>query len=245
MTTAVFEFVDQQLGYGLIAGLKENQPDLLTEARRVLEPMARDEAPEAIAPWERYRGKLIRRKLYRTAELNGWLDWNNLRQVWLVVQETAEPPVPANDEERKKNRGRTEPGDDWTVTDEHRFFVTNVLWNRLTPNQILSVVRNHWAVENDCFWSLDCEWGEDRPAWCARGTAVVALAWLRVLAYNIVQGLRKRHLLRQHPIKGGTSPWPWRSLFRLVACVVPELYADQPPCSRNEAMTSAAAAAPP
>lgn len=244
LSRKVFEFVDQQLGYGLVAGLKNNQPELLAEAQRLLEPLARHAVPEAVAPWERYRSKLIRRKLYRTSELNGWLDWNNLRQVWLVVQETAEPPTPANDDQRKNNRRRTQPGHDWTVTEERRFFVSNVLWNRLTPAQILLVVRNHWAVENDCFWSLDCEWGEDRPAWCARGTAVVALGWLRILAYNIVQGLRKRHLLRHHPLRGGSSPWPWRSLFRLVARVVPELYSNEPPSSRDESTIPAAAAAP-
>ena len=217
LSRAVFEFVDQELSYGLIAGLKDNQPDLIAEARRVLEPMVDTGAPEATTPWERYRGTLMRRKLYRTAELNGWLDWNNLRQVWLVLQETAKPPKPATDAERRRNRRRTEPGDDWKVTEERRFFVSNLLWNRLSPDQILLVVRNHWAVENDCFWALDMVWGEDRPAWCARGTAVISLGWLRILAYNIVQALRKRHLLKHHPRRGGTSPWPWRSLFRLIA----------------------------
>lgn len=244
LSKAVFEFIDQQLGYGLIAGLKDNQPDLIAEARRVLEPMVRAETPEAVTPWERYQGKLMRRSLHRTAELNGWLGWNNLRQVWLVVQETAEPPKPTSDGERKKNRRRTEPGDDWEVTEERRLFVTNVLWNRLSATQILLVVRNHWSVENDCFWSLDCEWGEDRPAWCARGTAVIALAWLRILAYNIVQGLRKRHLLQHHPRRGGTSPWPWRSLFRLIARSLPGLDLDEPPSRRDASSVSVPAAAP-
>jgi len=244
LSRAIFEFVDQQLGYGLIAGLKDNQPDLIAEAQRVLEPMVRTQAPEATTPWERYRGTLMRRKLYRTAELDGWLGWNNLRQVWLVVQETAEPPKPADDEERRKNRRRTEPGDDWEVADERRLFVCNLPWNYLTADQILLVVRNHWSVENACFWALDVEWGEDRPAWCARGTAVITLAWLRILAYNIVQGLRKRHLLRHHPRRGGTSPWPWRSLFRLVARVLPGLTLDQPPPARDAPSDPMLAAAP-
>ena len=140
--------VDQQLGYGLIAGLKDNQPDLIAEARRVLEPVARGQAPEVTTPWERHRGTLMRRKLYRTAALDGWLGWDNLRQVWLVVQETAEPPKSADEQARKRNRRRTEPGDDWEVSEERRFFVSNVLWNYLTAEQILLVVRNHWSVEN-------------------------------------------------------------------------------------------------
>ena len=90
---AVFEFVDQQLGYGLVVGLKDN-----------------------------------------------------LRQVWLVVQETAEPPKVADVEERRQSRrhaaaagpGRLRPlpGDDWEVSEERRFFVSNVLWNDLTADQL-------------------------------------------------------------------------------------------------------------
>ncbi len=137
----------------------------------------------------------MRRKLCRPSERNGSLDWNDLRQVSLGVQETAEPPKPAHDDERKKSRGRTGPGVDWTVTEEHRFFASNVLWNRLTAAQILRVVRNHWAVENDRLWGQDTQPSEDRPAWCGRGRAVIVLAGLRSLAYNIAEGLRKRHLL--------------------------------------------------
>jgi len=244
LSRAVFEFVDQHLGYGLVAGLKDNQPDLIAEAQRVLEPMVRSQAPEATTPWERHRGTLMRRKLYRTAELDGWLGWDNLRQVWLVVQETAEPPEPANDEQRKRNRGCAEPGDNWEVSEERRFFVSNVLWNYLTADQILLVVRNHWAVENDCFWALDVEWGEDRPAWCARGTAVITLAWLRIMAYNVVQGLRKRHLLRHHPRRGGTSPRPWRSVFRLITHILPGSCLGDPPSIRDASSVSAPVAAP-
>ena len=86
--------------------------------------------------------------------------------------------------------------------------------------------------------------GEDRPAWCARGTAVIALGWLRIFAYNIVQGLRKRHLLRHHPLRGGTSPRSWRSLFRLVARVLPDLDIDELPPVRDASSGAAPAAAP-
>jgi hypothetical protein len=214
---AVFEFIDQDLGYGLVVGLKENQPELLDAARSKLGRIREIDEPEVITDWERYQGKLMRRKLYRTAELDGWLDWKNLRQVWLVVQETATPPKGV------QARHHRVPTKDWSVESEDRYFATNLLWNRLKAPQILLVVRNHWSVENDCFHSLDVQWGEDRPAWCGRGRAVIVLGWLRLLAYNLTQGLRRRHLRRRHPKLKTTSPWPWRSLFKLIAAVLPKL----------------------
>jgi thioredoxin reductase len=78
----------------------------------------------------------------------------------LVVQETATPPTGV------LARRHHAPDKDWCVETEERYFATNLLWNRLTPAQILLVVRNHWSVENDCFHSLDVQWGEDRPASC-------------------------------------------------------------------------------
>jgi hypothetical protein len=88
----LFTFVDQNLGYGLVVGLKENQPELLQEAKKILGWTREKNSPELVTPWQRYQGTLMRRKLYRTRDLDGWLDWKNLRQVWLVVQETATPP---------------------------------------------------------------------------------------------------------------------------------------------------------
>lgn len=214
---AVFEFIDQHLGYGLVVGLKENQPELLDAARSVLGRIRDTVKPEVVTGWERYQGTLMRRKLYRTAELDGWLDWKNLRQVWLVVQETATPPIGV------LARHHEVPGKDWSVESEERYFATNLPWNRLKALQILLVVRNHWSVENDCFHSLDVQWGEDRPAWCARGRAVIVLGWLRLLAYNLTQSLRRRHLRKKHPTLKTTTPWPWRSLFRLIAGELPKL----------------------
>ena len=73
----------------------------------------------------------MRRKLYRTAELDGWLDWKNLRQVWLVVQQTATPPKGV------LARHHEMPGKDWSVESEERYFATNLLWNRLKAPQLV------------------------------------------------------------------------------------------------------------
>ena len=189
-----------ELGYTYLFGLKGNQPELYEEARFLLEPQADDEAPEAETPWERREGKRIRRRLWRTAELAGIENsvgkWTHLRQTWLVRQETEHP--------------------DGTVKVEDRYFVTSALWSYFKPTQILALVRNHWRVENDCFNSLDMQWREDSGIWCTKGNAVLGLSLLRVMAYNLVQMLRRRRLRRKTEDGNYAKPRSWRSLFKAI-----------------------------
>jgi hypothetical protein len=99
---------------------------------------------------------------------------------------------------------------------EDRFFITSLPWDYLTPAQILLLVRNHWAVENDCFNSLDLQWHEDAGPWCTRGTAIWALGVLRLLAYNTAQVLRRRRLRKKRPDGTRAAPMSWRSLFKAI-----------------------------
>jgi len=189
-----------ELGYTYIFGLKGNQPELYQEARALLEPQADDEAPQAETPWERREGKRIRRRLWRTGQMAGITNsvgtWTHLRQTWLVRQETEHP--------------------DGAVKVEDRYFVTSALWNYFKPAQILALVRNHWRVENDCFNSLDLQWHEDSGIWCTKGNAVLGLSLLRVMAYNLVQMLRRRRLRRKTKDGNYKQPMSWRSLFKAI-----------------------------
>jgi len=189
------------LGYGYVFGLKGNQRELHDEAKALLEPMAEKQAPEAETHWELRGAKRIRRRLWRTAEMKGIENsvgcWSHLRQTWLVRQET-----------RLK---------DGTVVDvEDRFFISSVLWNYLKPDQILALVRNHWGIENDAFNSLDLQWHEDHGPWCTQGNAVWTLGLLRLMAYNLVQYLRKRRLRRKDEHGRWREPLPWRRVFRQI-----------------------------
>jgi predicted transposase YbfD/YdcC len=167
-------------GYGYIVGLKDNQPELIREAQAHFEarlaPLggAAGEPPEAETGWERYQGRRIKRQLWRTKELAGWHGWDHLRQVWLIRQ-------------------LTEHADGW-VKAEYRLFVTNLVWGRLTGSEILTVVRAHWEIENCLNWTTDVQWGEDQRAWCYQGNALLVLGLLRLMAFNVLQVLFKRHL---------------------------------------------------
>lgn len=188
------------LGYMYLFGLKGNQAELYEEARRLLEPQSDNELPETETVWERREGRRIRRRLWRTNEMVGIENsvgkWTHLRQTWLVRQETEHP--------------------DETVKVEDRYFVTSALWNYFKPDQILALVRNHWRVENDCFNSLDVQWREDSGIWCTKHNAVLGLSLLRVMAYNLVQMLRRRRLRRKTEEGKFLDPLSWRSLFKAI-----------------------------
>mgnify|MGYP001597087262 CR=1 FL=1 len=183
-------------GKGYVLGLKGNQPELLAEARRLLEPIldaktgAYRVAPEAESPWERHKGTRIRRQVWRTSELAGWGEWTHLRQVVLVRQTTEDPS------------GGKAP------VIEDRYFVTNLVAGRLDGAQWITLVRMHWGIENNCFGTLDLRWLEDSRLCCRQGHAPLVLGLLRVMAYNVLGWLRGRHL-RSETNRAMT----WRELF--------------------------------
>lgn len=162
-------------GYGYVFALKENQPDLFSEATALLLPMAESSIPEASSAWEREKGFAVQRRLWRTTEMAGWLDWPHLRQVWMVRKV------------KRHKDGREEIIED-------RFFVTNLPVNRLKPQEILELVRRHWGIENNCFWTLDTQWEEDSGLWTRKGNGLPVCSLLRMIAYNIVALLRSVHL---------------------------------------------------
>lgn len=175
---------------GYIMGLKGNQPELFREAQRLL---AYRQDPESKTEWELYNGKRIRRLLFRTAKMRGWNGWTHLRQVWRIRQET----VDANEEMKVKER----------------YFVTNLAPTLTKPKVILQAVRAHWGIENDCNWTLDTQFGEDKHPWV--GKAVEVVSWLRLLAYNILQRLRSRRFRSKQ--KRDT---PWKTLFAWIQDVL-------------------------
>jgi Transposase DDE domain len=176
-----------------VMALKGTQPELLAEAKRLLDGRT---TPDAETAWEVYRGAKVRRRLFRTDEIAGYHDWSHLRQAWLVVQET------------RFLDGRVEV--------ESRYFLTSLRIGRLSPMQILAVVRGHWGIENDCFWTLDTQWKEDAVPWCSSGRAVEVLSWLRLMAYNLLQHARRRHLRRRFADGKIEPPSPWRRIFAWV-----------------------------
>jgi len=167
--------------------LKDNQPTLLAEAKRLCGWGAHKQAGHRCAastPWRNYRGSKTRRELFRSNEIRGWPEWESARQVWRVKQTT------------KRKNG--------SVVVENRYFVTSLPHDRLSDFEILELVRLHWGVENGCHWTMDVILGEDDHPMCTRGKAIRMLSWMRLLAYNMLRGLRDRYL--RSP-KSRVLPW--------------------------------------
>lgn len=99
---------------GYIIGLKGNQPELLREAKRVLGAQSH---PELSSQGEKYQGNQIRYHLYRTTEMEAYLDWSHLKQVWRVEKEIC--------------KGKT-----GQIERENRYYVTNLHLGRLKAAQI-------------------------------------------------------------------------------------------------------------
>jgi hypothetical protein len=176
---------------GYIFGLKENQPELYREAVRVVGSAG----AEVRTQWERYQGDRIRYHLYRTCEMAGYLGWDHLKQVWRVEKEIVS--------------GRTGES-----TRENRYYVTNLHVGRLTPRQILQVIRAHWGIENNCNWTLDVVWDEDTKAWCGQGLGIRVLGLLRLMAYNLVSSLRLRYLRKRG--EAGEEKRRWKEICDLI-----------------------------
>jgi len=161
-----------QAGKGYIFALKGNQRELWREATRLLGKAT----VVASTPWERYQGTRVRYHLSRTTELEGYLDWAHLKQVWRIEKERVQP------------HGQVER--------ENHYYLTNLHLDRFRPEQILQVVRAHWGIENNCNWTMDVVWDEDTKVWCGRGAAIQALGLLRLMAYNLAALWRCRYLRR-------------------------------------------------
>jgi hypothetical protein len=166
-----------------VISLKENQPGLLAEAQRLLEPLMKSRPGRAADAYrvEKYQGRVIVRELWRNSQIAGWMDWHSLQEVWLVRQEHLEP--------------------DGKRTVEMRYFLSSLPPRRLNSEEVLDVVRGHWSVENQAFWRLDMQFDEDARRFAGVGEALPNVGLLRVLAFNTLMLLRQRSLRLLRPAR--------------------------------------------
>ena len=179
-------------GKGYIFGLKGNRRELWREATRVL---GAETVAVITTPWEKYQGARVRYHLYRTTEMEGYLEWEHLKQVWRIEKERVKP-----------QSGRVER--------ENRYYVTNLHLGRFKPEQIVQVVRAHWGIENNCNWTMDVIWDEDTKVWCGQGMAIQALGLMRLMAYNLVALWRCRYFRRR--AEKQQEKRSWQEFFDLI-----------------------------
>lgn len=95
-------------------------------------------------------------------------------------------------------------------TTEDRVYVVSVPADELQDEQRLRLVRLHWGIENGANWTADMCFAEDRSRPCGAGNGVLVMAWLRLLAYNLLS------VFRAHLPKKDRAPERWRRAAELV-----------------------------
>jgi hypothetical protein len=180
-------------GLHYLFGLKQVQPTLLAEARRLL---AHRRAQPMAQTVDVVGANTVTRRLFITSEMAQFAAWDHLQTV-LRLQSLTQDPT-----------GKP-------LADDNRYFVCSLPLDALSPQQWLHAVRRHWAVENDCHNTWDKILREDDhpcivagPAAC-QGTLNVML--LRRLAFNLL-GLFRSVTQRTDERR----QTPWRDLIRWV-----------------------------
>ena len=174
--------VEKNLHY--LFGLKGNQPTLVNEARALLGGRRPEEAEAETVDVES-NTRTVTRRLYRTAELSGFLDWTHLRTVLRVESETID--------------------DGKVVEREDRYFISSLPSEELTADQWLLVVRRHWRVENNCHNTWDTVFEEDNHPWIEKSPqGMVVMMLLRRIAYNILALFRA---VTQRSEERRQTPW--------------------------------------
>jgi hypothetical protein len=178
---------------GYVLGLKENQPELLQEAKRLLVPQMQGQPPEAESEgWEKdHRGHWLKRQMWRTFEIAGYLDWPHLKQA--IVVRTLE------------RVGDPTQGPCKLVVVEDRYFVSSLAaGHRLKGEHMLRAIRQYWQVEEHNRM-MDVELEEDALPFTQAGEGVPVTTLLRVLAANLLALLRDVHLRAEE-----NRILPWR-----------------------------------
>lgn len=169
-----------------VLAVKNNQPKLLEAART------------AIALGRRRKEGSARRTELSHGRREG-------RTAFVAASKTQEEPFPGL---KAFAMIRSRRGKDKTV---ERYYV---LSRYLPPAQLLTVVREHWGIENRLHWTLDVVLDEDL-ARSRKDNAPANLAILRRLALNIARAHPDQKISMRGKLK--RAGWDERFMFDLLA----------------------------
>jgi hypothetical protein len=174
------ELIDRGLNY--ILAIKGCQPTLFATAQNLFDGVM----PSCVTE-EVYNGNLVRRKLTRSRSPI-IESWGHIQEFWKIETDIIAP------------HGTI-------LSCDVRFYITSLDPSKLTDKHILAAIRMHWGIENNAHWCFDALWHEDTAPWTSR--AMVFVAHLRMIAYNIIQRLKTRRLKAQQ-----NRDLAWKDLFR-------------------------------
>ena len=120
--------------------VKGNQPTLLEDIAFYFASITGEPEFEDIEPGT--HGRIETRQIWTTAELNGFLKFPHVGQVFKLT----------------RIRYHQKSGAETTET---VYGITSRSKEEVTPEDVLKIMRNHWSVENSCHHILDCAYQED------------------------------------------------------------------------------------
>jgi len=88
-------------------------------------------------------GRIETRKIWTSSELNGYLDFPHVGQVFVIERHCI-----------NKKSSKTSCEVAYGITSRKR--------NEATPQRLLKINREHWAIENSCHYVIDWNYDEDR-----------------------------------------------------------------------------------
>jgi len=146
--------------------LRDNQPELCAEARRILGSKPVSAAAETSV---RHEGlNVVTRSVFLYGLPEGWLDWTHARTLVRI------------------RCVREEKGGERKVVTEDRYYVTSLASSRLSGDQWNELIRRRWSVENNNHNVWDRILQEDDRPWILKPVGMVVMMMVRRLVYNLL-----------------------------------------------------------
>ena len=171
--------------------VKDNQPQLRADiATRFAQ--SNPSEPGMAATMEKGHGRIEHRYLWASADLNEYLDWPYVQQVFRLDR-------------------RTEYVKTGEITDETVYGITSLTRQRAAPQRLLALARGHWGIENGLHYRRDETLRED---WChlRLGHAQRMMAAIN----NLVLGLLLRRGVNNVPQQRRRYAARWDEALQLI-----------------------------
>ena len=120
--------------------VKANQPTLLDDLKAFFKDR---KEPDFIDPETLEHGRIDTRKIWSTSELNDYLDFPHVGQAFVIERESID-----------KKTGQ--------ASHDVAYGVSSRTPDQATPQELLTINRGHWSIEDSCHYIIDWNYDEDR-----------------------------------------------------------------------------------
>lgn len=168
--------------------VKGNQQTLQEEIAFYFENSDRKPDHVDIAPED--HGRIEIRKIWTTCELNGYLDFPYVAQVYAIEREFIDKKTGKNlltDVKKSKKE---------ISNDRVAYGITSKAAEKTDAAEILAINRGHWAIENSCHYIIDWNYNEDRSR-ISKGFGPENITRLRRFAVGVIKSKGVRSVAQQ------------------------------------------------